>query len=1147
MLRSLIFYRRRNLAVVAGAAVATAVLAGALLVGGSVEESLRRLTLDRLGEIDLALVSDTFFRVELAGEMEAQLGEDLRISPAILLAGSAAHGESGARSARVNVVGVSEGFDDLFPEASALLPQLERQPGQVFPPVAINATLARELGAVEGDAILLSFERVSEIPRETLLGDEDPEDVLETVRLTVTALLPDRTSTTPGTGGGAEPGRFTLRPEETLPHDAFASLPRLGRALDRRGRANALFVAGPGNDEGIHRSVADALEDVLTLDDLGIELTPGDGWVEVSSRRLVLRPAVASAVERWATERGTTVQPVLTYLANELSVADAALPYSTVAALETPVSERFGRLVTVDGEPAPRLGRNEILLNAWAARDLDASPGDTVELTYFAVGSGDELVTEQRSFHLAGVVTLEGLGADPSLTSEVPGVTDAEDMSEWDPPFPVDLGRIRPTDEEYWDEYRGAPKAFVHPETGASLWTSRFGTWTALRVAVPNGEDAAAVRDAMARDLLATLPPAAFGLAFQPVKAQGLDAASGATDWSGLFLGFSLFLIVAAALLVGLLFRLAVEQRVRELGLRLAVGFPVAKVRRQLLGEGLVLAVVGVAAGLVLGVVYAGALLQALGSWWGPLLGEGAPSFLTLHVAPARLAAGGASALLVVIVTIYLALRKLVRIPARALLAGSMASPEAEPRSVRGPRRWAVGSLILTVGLGLAAALGVGSEPALFFGLGAALLTLGLSLFALWCRRPRGAIPVEGTALPAMAAKNAARNPGRSLLALGLVAAACFVLVSVTANRRDPRRAVLDESSGTGGFELMAETRVPLRHDLALPEGRAELGLSQNAGRLLSEATVFPIRLLPGEDASCLNLYRPQTPRVLGVPEALIERGGFTFHGTLRESDDPWSLLRLDLPSEVDPETGDSVPVVPAIGDESSVLWILQMGLGDDLVMVDDRGEPVRLRIVGLVARSIFQSELLISEEAFLRHFPDHGGHRVFLIDGPPESADELARTLESELGSWGMDAVSAPEKLSSFQAVENLYLTTFQALGGLGLLLGTLGLGVILVRNVLERRGELATLRAFGFRRRTLGLLVLGENAMLLAAGVAVGSAAGLIAVLPHLLGQSADVPWTSLLGLLALVMVVGLAACLVAVAGVLRVELLPVLKAEG
>ena len=55
--------------------------------------------------------------------------------------------------------------------------------------------------------------------------------------------------------------------------------------------------------------------------------------------------------------------------------------------------------------------------------------------------------------------------------------------------------------------------------------------------------------------------------------------------------------------------------------------------------------------------------------------------------------------------------------------------------------------------------------------------------------------------------------------------------------------------------------------------------------------------------------------------------------------------------------------------------------------------------------------------------------------------------------------------------------LGTFQVLGGLGLLLGSVGLGVVVLRNVLERRGELAVLLAVGFRKRTLQRLLLIEN----------------------------------------------------------------------
>ena len=67
--RSLWHYRRTNLAVVLGAAVATSALTGALIVGDSMRASLRDVALGRLGKVDHALVAQRFFREALAAEI----------------------------------------------------------------------------------------------------------------------------------------------------------------------------------------------------------------------------------------------------------------------------------------------------------------------------------------------------------------------------------------------------------------------------------------------------------------------------------------------------------------------------------------------------------------------------------------------------------------------------------------------------------------------------------------------------------------------------------------------------------------------------------------------------------------------------------------------------------------------------------------------------------------------------------------------------------------------------------------------------------------------------------------------------------------------------------------------------------------------
>jgi hypothetical protein len=375
-----------------------------------------------------------------------------------------------------------------------------------------------------------------------------------------------------------------------------------------------------------------------------------------------------------------------------------------------------------------------------------------------------------------------------------------------------------------------------------------------------------------------------------------------------------------------------------------------------------------------------------------------------------------------------------------------------------------------------------------------------------------------------------------------LIASAVFLLVIVGANRRSGVIDVDARDSGAGGFRLLAESDVAIVADLNDPERRSELGFSSADSSTLANATIVPLRRLPGEDASCLNLYRPGRPSVLGVPPEMIARGGFAFQAVAKDVENPWSLLDQKL------EPG----VIPAFADYNSAVWILHLGLGKDLVVEDQTGRELRLRLVGLLQKSLFQSEVLISEANFVEHFPRQTGYSFFLVGSPP--GDDVAQAritevLEGRLDTFGFDVTSSAERIAAFQAVENTYIATFQTLGGLGLLLGTIGLGVVLLRNVLERRGELATLRAFGFRRGLLARMVLAENGVLLLVGIAIGTIAGIIGVLPNLLSEGHQPPGASLAAVIALVFLVGMAASGFAVAATMGrsgASFLPALKGD-
>ena len=204
------------------------------------------------------------------------------------------------------------------------------------------------------------------------------------------------------------------------------------------------------------------------------------------------------------------------------------------------------------------------------------------------------------------------------------------------------------------------------------------------------------------------------------------------------------------------------------------------------------------------------------------------------------------------------------------------------------------------------------------------------------------------------------------------------------------------------------------------------------------------------------------------------------------------------------------------------------------------------LRIDGLLSDSVFQSSLLVSEPNFLRMFPAHEGTNYFLIRTPDAKESEVRRILELAFADRGFSATPTGERLNTYLAVENTYLTTFQALGGLGLILGSLGLAVVLLRGVWERRGELALLRALGFRHATLGFLILAENAFLLLIGLLAGTVSALVAVSPHLLSGAGSIPWAHLLALLGVVVLIGLTAGALATASTLRAPLILALRRE-
>jgi ABC-type lipoprotein release transport system permease subunit len=1051
--RNLTWYWRTNLAVLLGVATATGVLGGAALVGESVRASLRDLVLERLGNTDSIVTRNGFFREELAAVFQPA-------APVIAMDGVVEYEASGQRAAGVEIYGVDERFW-----------KFQSQPGD--PPrgreVFFTAALARELGAKAGDEILLRIPKPSAIPLETLHGRKD--DVGRTIRLTFRQ-------------AGDPPHEFSLRPQQGDVRAAYLPLELLERDLNQPKKVNTILV-GRASSEA---SLEERLQERYTLADVGLRtrLLEKPGCLSLESDSALIGDAVAKAALSAAQSLALGTQPVLTYLANGIRIGKREVPYSLVTALDSGLA------------PAREDG---ITLNAWAARELGAKAGDPAVLEYYVWGSDSRLHTQTAQFRVERIVPLAGDAADPDFAPAYPGITESRSLHDWDPPFPLDLARIRPADEQYWNRYRTTPKAFVRLARGRELWGTRFGSLTSIRVFPPSPAYAEALRTA--------LDPSQAGLTVIPVRTPSLEAARGATDFGEYFVYFSFFLMVSALLLTGLFFKLGIEQRAHEIGVLRSLGFSASNIRAVFLLEGAVLAAAGAVAGLGAALAYGALILLGLRTWWFDAVGT---RLLSLHSSVPSLAIGAAAGVVTGLGSVAWTLRGLEAVTPRGLLAGERQSKPPRWRWLAG----AVAALLATalVGAGLYGKL---DQAAGFFGAGTLLLIAALLSQSAWLHA-RGSRTIGG--LVALGLRSVRYRPGRSVLCIALIASATFVIASLEAFRRD------GSSAGTGGFPLLADAELPLIHDPNTESGRAALNLPPLEG-----VRFVPFRLRPGDDASCLNLYQPRNPRILAPPPGFLLSARFAFQGVAGRARNPWLLLESRLADGA----------IPAIADANSMTYALHRKLGEEFAVAG-----VRYRIVAALQDSVFQGELIVSEENFLRLFPDSEGYRFFLLSTPPGKADEVARALTVALSDYGFVVQPTAARLASFHKVENTYLSTFRALGGLGLLLGTVGLAAVLMRNVLERRRELALLRAVGYRRRHLFAMVLAENVFLLLMGLATGAACAALAAAPAVSARGGHVPVASLGVLLALVAATGIASSSVATAVALRSGLLDALKSE-
>jgi ABC-type lipoprotein release transport system permease subunit len=1191
-------------ALAAACGIVATTIAGSLGVGDSLQRGLRRLALARLGGIQAAVLSDGFFRAGLAGETAARLKSPANtvgevadrlvpaVVPAVVLEVSlqiAAAGDRAGTTAQATLLAC-----DAVPSLG--FPMATETP--LADTVALNRPLAAALGVRPGDPVVLRITKVGEVPSDSPLGRRTAETWSR--RLRVAEVLPD---------GGV--GEFSLRPAQVTGGLAVTSLSTVQAILRRADPpANTLLAVtdpavGPAvSDLPTARDGVDRLRGALkpAAEDIGLvfETPAGSGAWRLSSRRLLL-PAEADrvAAEVLGPLGG---RPTLVFLANTLTPlvegrpGPAMIPYSTVVGIDA-THHPVGDLVDDRGNLLAMPGADEIVIDRWMADDFAAQGvpvvvGDSIEVRYFMPETLHCRVVEvSGTIRFSGMSAMQGAAVARDLVPEVEGITDEASVADWNPPFPFDRSRIRTTpphdeDDRYWKQYGPTPKAFVSLAVARRLAGSRFGITTAWHVPVDARQSPDTIRAAIASGIRVE----AMGMQIVPLRAQAEAAARGSTPFGSLFIALSSFVVISGLLLEWLLFSLLVAAKRRDVGMLAAIGWPAARVASLLSCVGGVAALSGVLLGTLLGPLWARVLLQWLAGAWetgvavgsssafaGGSRGGGASGlngiggfgdFARATLADSLLPAALSAA--VSLAAVAVAAWRTARMEPIRLLKGATGGP-VEGRSER--RRAIDGLAILgpTLALGLAwwarfadpqAAVG------LFFAAGFAALAGLLAVVRLLLG---GASPAKRRplrTLSGLAWRGLTHGRSRAFSVAAIVACAEFLIVAVSSFALQPPPRPHDRAAPTGGWTFLAAFGSSTGIDPADAVARESLGLSDVDRATLADCTIARIRSSSGDDASCVNLYAPSQPTVLGVGDAFIDRGGFRFlehapltGGTVAAEGskpiNPWRLLNREETTEASP-AGSLSPlpapenppptVVPVIVDQATAQWALKLGgIASRFTLPVDQG-VAEFEIVGLLEPGILQGYLLVSERNFERLFPRRSGYSLALIDaggqsdagGVPDNvvAGRVARAVAAAWADAGVTVTPTLDRLRSLQAVQNTFLAGFQALGTLGLVLGAAGVAAVQFQSVLERQGLLGLMAAVGFTRQRLRLLVVLETLLMVVLGLAVGTLAGCLALVPAFSAGRAGVPVGWIGFTWGLTLVAAVAAGLVAAQRVLRHE---------
>jgi ABC-type lipoprotein release transport system permease subunit len=1128
-IRSLSRHKKMNLALVSATCISTTVICGSLIAGDSLSASITDAVFENLGEVDEVVSSNRLFDTSIIDRLKQDpelMDETDHISPLILMQGIAENSQTKARTRSANIIGFDPGFIDFGKfyslDGSELTPDLNENE------IYINEKLASEIGIKEGEMMGISFTNLDSVFEAIFHGNRR--------HTTVDAMFQIKEVVR-----SQSLGRFQLTANRNPPQNLYINLDTLNLVMNIENQANMILISNLGDEkEGVKTcnevssTLSKTLDDNLIYTDAGLQLIENDklNYLKIEGDDVFFPYDYYDLIDKSTISAKGATSFGLTYFWNTLTFGDKLVPYSTVTAFDSKLDSQFGQFTVngtgekVDGD----LEENEIMVTNWTAEKLQVAQGDIVNMNYSIMDEFYNIDYFHSPFTIKYIIDMVGKANDSMLMPPFPGIEGITSPRDWDPPFPVELNLIEDDDEDYWEVYKGTPKAFIAGSLGSRLWDSDIGNITYIKIQPNVGYNLTDLKAQVAQELSDYVGTSEAQLAIKNVKEDALNAREGITIFTGMFLAFSSAIIIASAVLIILLIMLMIETRSSEIGTLRALGFRIGTINNIFLIEGTILSIAGGFSGAILGFLFGVFLIGGMNTFWSSIV-EGAQ--VSFSVTPDSLVLGFCAGIIISIVTMMFAFKlegkrtvvgailrtarkkenRWTALFAFLLLLGGIAGIAAPfamnlslsselglagigmgPLSLLLAINWLVpiftkkrieffvGIIIVVHTLFLMYYFMDSAALMVLFFLSGFMLLLGFLLMfyhtILKLDKQRGEKSVSNSSkwLFSFARKNAARSPTRTMFTVFLFSLTLFVLVSLNINLQgtviDVDRAI---SESGGGFHIMGESTNPIFADLSDETSREKSGISDP---VFNELFIQQFKTRGDIGGTCSNLNPQASPRIIGANESFFDINSFAFISTMDDIDNPWLSLKKEF------EGGE----IPAIGDYNTLVWILGLDIGDNIIVLDENGDLVSLKIVGIIANSIFPGNLIIWDENFDILYPTNDGFQVFLFKSQADNLKPQILSLESSLSKYGFDGFTVESVVVENILIENTYIAIFQVLLIFGLIVGTLGFGIVASRNALERRREIGMLRAIGFTKKAILKTQLYENSYIVFVGIGHG-----------------------------------------------------------